>query len=221
MDVLVLLFFILIVFAIYLYTSFVFKKYQKKDIKSSMSGFEVSRNLIDSYGLNDVYITENRSLLYSKYDSNRKVIRLVDDIFNSSSITSCSLSAKEASSCIFYKKNDKQFKIIDKLSPFFNLLIYAGYLVIGIGVLFGHMKTMWIGFYLEMFVFFFYLLTFRYESKLCSFAITMLNKNKIITKKENDMVRDVLNASRYIGFASIVSPIILLGILIVNFGRSK
>ena len=221
MDKIVLLIFIVIILSIYFYTSRIFKKYQKIDIRSLMSGFEVARNLIDSYGFNDVYITENRSLLYSKYDSNRKVIRLSNDIFNSTSVTSCALSAREAVSCILDKKNDKYFKLIDKLSPLFNILIYIGYLVIGIGTLFGHMKTMWIGIYLEMIVFFFYVLTFKYENRLCSFAISILKSNKIITKKENDMIKTVLNASRYINFANIISPIILLVIMIVNFGKSK
>ena len=145
MVIAVLLLILSISIGFYIYIKVTYNKYKKIKIKSNLSGFEVSRKIIDNYDLNNIYITESNNQLISRYDSNRKVIRLTNKVFNNESIVSCAISSIEASHAILDKKNDKLFKIKESLVPIVNILLIAGYLITLIGCFFGHVNTIIIG----------------------------------------------------------------------------
>ena len=221
MDILIILILIIITIGSYIYIEKVYRKYKKEDLKSLKSGFEVSRKIIDNYDLNNIYITESRDALFSYYDSNRKVIKLVREVFSDTSITSCAISAFNASSAIFDKSNNKLFKFRNNFKDLVNIILFLGYLVIAVGTLFGHINTILIGFALEYMVLLFYICTYKLEKDTKERALKELLDNKLITKKELKKVEETLKATSFIYIASIVFPIAKLFKLIVDFGNSN
>ena len=145
MVIAVLLFILLISLIFYIYIQMTYKKYKKVKLKKELSGFEVSRKIIDNYDMNNVYITEARNQLISKYDMDRKVIRLTDKVFNDEKIVSCAISSFEAAHAIQDKKNNQMFIIREKIIPFINILLIVGYLITLFGCFFGHVNTIIVG----------------------------------------------------------------------------
>lgn len=221
MDIVVFLILILITLGSYIKIKIAYKKYKTIDIKKMISGFEVSRKIIDSYDLNNVYITESRINIFSYYDSNRKVIRLVKGVFNDTSITSCAIASTISAYAILDKKNDELYNIRKKITPFLNLLLYVGYIIIASGLLFGHMGTLLVGTCIEFLVLLFHAFTFKIEKSAKEIARNELIKNSIVNKKELEKIEEVLNANSIICFASLVFPIAELIKRIVEYGNSN
>lgn len=195
-------------------------KYKKTKIKKMLSGFEIARSIIDNYELNNIYITESKTIIIDEYDSNRKVIRLKNSIFNGTSVTSCAIAAKEAAHAIQDKKNDKVYNIRKKISPLLTILLYMGYIIIAVGSLFGHFNTIYIGMGLVYIVMIFHIFTIKVEKEASEIAIKELEKQKVLNKIELEKVIDVMNSRNYIYVASIIYPIIEIVKRIIEFGDS-
>lgn len=219
MELIILLIFLTL--STYLNLIVKFRKHRKEQIKSQMSGFEVSRKILDSYDLNNIYITESKQSIQSHYDPEREVIRLVNGVFNDTSISSCAISAVQASYAIQNKRKDKLFLFRRKLMPYIKTLLYIGYFILAIGILFGHMQTIYLGIALEYFVLIFHIATYKIEKDALELAKKELIKEKIITKKELEKVAVVLKSNSFSYIASIVFPIVELFKSIVEFGDSN
>ena len=217
---LVILVFIIFLVSLYAYINIKYSKYSKRKLINGKTGFEISREIIDNYDLNSVYITESREELYSMYDYKRKVIKLVKGVFGDDSLTSCAISAMTASYAILDKRKDKLFTLKKQLEQFLYILIYIGYLIIIIGSIFGHIKTIWLGFGLEIMVVVFHIFTYNVERKAKEIALNELLGNKIIKLKEKKKIIELLNVSSYICIASAAFPIAELLRRIYEFGKS-
>lgn len=221
MDIVVLLVLIIITVGSYVRIKLVYKKHMKTDIKKMMSGFEVSRQIIDEFDLNNIYITESRENIFSHYDPNRKVIRLVKGVFNDTSISSCAIAATTAAYAIQDKKKHKLFNIRKNIAPFLKILLYVGYLIIASGILFGHRATILVGVCLEYTVIIFHILTYKIEKDAKEIAKKELIDQSIITKKELAKIDEVLTANSLINIASIMFPIAELIKKILEYGNSN
>ena len=217
----ILLLFIAISIGFYVYIEITYNKYKKYKLKSNLSGFEVARKIIDNYDLNNIYITESKTELISRYDSNRKVIRLTDKVFNDDTLISCAISSIEASHAVLDKKEDKMFKIKELLSPFIDILLIVGYLISLIGCFFGHINTIVIGLSIICLILLFHFVFYNIEKKSVKIAIIELINNKIISKNESRKIEELLKVTSYTSFASIVFPIIELVKKILVFGDSN
>ena len=220
MIIAVLLFILLISLIFYIYIQITYKKYKKNNLKSGLSGFEVSRKIIDGYDLNNIYITESRTQLISKYDMNRKVIRLTDKVFNDDSLVSCAISSLEATHAIQDKKNNKMFIIRERLIPFIGYLLIAGYLITVFGCFFGHVNTIIAGLSIIDFVLLFHLIFYKVDLSASKIALIELVKNKIINKNEMKKMEELLKVTSYTSFASVFFPIVELVKKIIAFGDS-
>ena len=217
---LVILVFVIFLISLYIYINVTYSKYNKKKLKKGLSGFEVAREIIDAYDLNSVYITESREELYSTYDYKRKVIKLIKGVFSDYSLTSCAIAAMTGAYAIQDKKNDKLFKLKKELEQFLYVLIYIGYIIIILGSVFGHIKTIWLGFGLEITIVLFYMCTYCTEKKAKEIALAELLNNKIISLKEKKRITELLNASSLICVASIAFPVAEILRRVYEFGKS-
>lgn len=221
MIIVVLILFLSISIGYYIYIEVNYKKYKNNKLKNGLSGFEVSRKIIDNYDLNNVYITESKNQLISKYDSNRKVIRLSDKVFNNDDLVSCSISSIEAGHAILDKKNDKLFKIKELITPFINILIIVGYIITLFGCFFGHVNTILVGLLIIDLTLLYNLLLYNVEKKAMKIAIVELVNNKIVSKNELKKIENLLKITSYTSFASIIFPVVELVKKIIVFGDSN
>ena len=221
MSIVVFLIIFGIILSSYIYINVTYKKYSKTKLVKSMNGFEVARTIIDSYDLNNIYITESKDILYSTYDGKRKVIRLIDDVFNDNSLTSCTISAVQGAKAILDKKKDNLFTFKQELEQFVNILLYIGYLIILIGIIFGHLPTIWIGVGVELVILFYHLCTIKVDIDTRNIAYTELINHDIIDKKEAKHIRELLKATLLMSVASIIFPFAELIKRIIIFGNSN
>lgn len=219
MDIVILIVLIISI-GTYIYINVTYNKYSKKDTSKLMSGFEVAREILDAHNLNNIYITESREELYSKYDYKRKVVKLIKGVFSDTSLTSCAIASMNAAYAIQDKKNNKLFKFKKSIEQFVSILLYTSYLITIIGALFGHIQTIWIGFGIALLIMVFHIATYSVEKETKDLAFKELVNNKIINKKEIKRIKKLLDVTSYIEIASIVFPFAELLKRIYEFGRS-
>lgn len=205
----------------YIYIRINYSSLKKIKLKSGLSGFEVGRKILDGYDLNNVYITESKTQLTSRYDINRKVIRLTNKTFDDTSLVSCVVSAMEASHAIQDKKNDKKYQIREKLMPIVRIILIIGYIVTLYGCFFGHVKTITIGLSLIDIILLFHLFFYSVDKKARKISLVELVNNKIIVKNEQKTIKKLLNIASYTSFASIIFPIAELIKRIIEYGDSN
>ena len=197
------------------------KKYNNIELKKDVTGFEIARTILDNNDLINIYITESNNSITSHYDSSREVIRLKNDIFNKKNIVSCAIASREAAHAIQDKRNNKVFVFRKKISSFLDALLYIGYVIIAFGTLFAHLQTIYVGFGLVYFVLLFHLFTINVEKEANSITITEIKKSKLLTNKEINQIKKILEVLTFINLASVVYPLVELSKRIIQFGESN
>ena len=221
MDIILILILILLPLSVSILISVNINKYGKSDTKKSILGFEVARTILDENELENVYITESNEAIMSYYDFRRKVVRLKKEVFNNSNLKSCVISAKEASRAIMDKKKHQLYSIRNSLSTFLNILLYSGYTIIALGTLFGHIRTIYVGFAFVYSVLLFHICTIKIERDTNKLALIEIKNTKLFSTKEIEKIKKILDSLTYIGIASITYPIIELVKRIIQFGDSN
>ena len=205
----------------YIYIKVVYNKFKSIKLKSNMSGFEVSRKILDNYDLNNVYITESKNRIISNYDINRKVIRLADGVFNDESLVSAAISSKEAGHAIQDKKNDKAYQIRERLMQFIYILLIVGYIITLFGCFFGHINTIIAGLLIIDIIILFNYMFYSVEKRAIKIALIELVNSKIIAKSEYKKMDRLLKVTSYTTLAFVAIPVAELIKKIFMFGDSN
>ena len=221
MDLILLLIAFLITLAAQGYITSSYNKYKKVLSKKNISGCEVARMILDSHGLENIYVTETNGILQDHYDPTRKTIKLSNDIFHGTSIASCAVASHEVGHAIQDKENYNFFKIRSMMFPLVNFASYAGYFAIFIGILFGSMNLFWIGIEFEIIILLYQIVTLPVEFDASDRALKELKKHGILTNKELEESKTMLKAAALTYVAGVLSTILQILRLIFIFGNSN
>ena len=198
---------IAIIFLCILFTiiNTVYNKYKDVDNKKKLSGFEVAREILDSHGLDKIYIVEVKSNLSDHYDSDHKVLRLSSDVFHGESLTAAAVAARVAN----YAVQDKEGYTLMKFRSFLNKIItfvnYAAYILFIVGLALQDVSILEMTNYFILLVLAFHLVTLPVEFDVCKRAKKDLDKNDILTKKEMEEVDNVFKVSPYTFIMSMIT----------------
>ena len=216
-------FLILIIFAIpliaQLSVSLNYNKYLTYESKSSLTGFEVARKILDSNGLNNIHIVETPGTLSDHYDPSRKVLRLSHNVFHGTSISSMSIAAHECGHAIQDKDGYVFFKIRSALVPVVNFISYLGYfglLVSLIGGLTGYLK---LSIVILLATVIFQLVTLPVEIDASKRAHNQLEDLTLVYEDEEKGITKVLSAAAMTYIAGLLSSILNLLRLILMLNR--
>ena len=183
----------------------VYNKYKDVDNKKKLSGFEVAREILDSHGLDKIYIVEVKSNLSDHYDSDHKVLRLSSDVFHGESLTAAAVAARVAN----YAEQDKAGYTLMKFRSFLNKIItfvnYAAYILFIVGLALQDVSILEMTNYFILLVLAFHLVTLPVEFDVCKRAKKDLDKNDILTKKEMEEVDNVFKVSPYTFIMSMIT----------------
>ena len=183
----------------------VYNKYKDVDNKKKLSGFEVAREILDSHGLDKIYIVEVKSNLSDHYDSDHKVLRLSSDVFHGESLTAAAVAARVAN----YAVQDKEGYTLMKFRSFLNKIItfvnYAAYILFIVGLALQDVSILEMTNYFILLVLAFHLVTLPVEFDVCKRAKKDLDKNDILTKKELEEVDNVFKVSPYTFIMSMIT----------------
>lgn len=195
---------------LYTLISAVYNKYSDVDNKKKLSGFEVARAILDSHGLDNIYIVEIKTNLNDHYDYGHKVLRLSSDVFHGETLTAAVVASRVASYAVQDKENYSLMKfrsIANKVMTFAN---YIAYILFIVGLCLQDVSILEIANMSIIMVLVFHIVTLPVEFDACKRAKKDLNKNDLLTKKELEDADNVLKVSSYTFIMSIMTCVFAL-----------
>ncbi len=201
-----------------LYINSNYRKYKRRKVQNGLTGCEVAQTILKANGLEDVYVVETRGMLSDHYDPTRKVVRLSKDVFHGSSIASTSVAAHECGHAIQDKVGYAPLRFRSFLIPFVNIGSHLGYLIVVLGLLFGHPNIAWGGVGLLLLLLLFQLVTLPVEFNASKRAGEELQKLQLLSLDEQPESKKMLRSAAYTYVASLANTILQLLRLVMIVG---
>ena len=183
-----------------------YSKYQKQENAKKLTGFDVARQILDSNNLQDILVLETSGYLSDHYDPAKKVIKLSNDIYHGTTISSAAVAAHECGHAIQDKENYKPMRIRSKIVPTVNLFTKIGYLSIIIGALFSY-KLMLLGVILLLSILLFQIITLPVEFNASHRALKQIDNLNLLSNSEQKGAKKVLIAAAFTYVASVLSTL--------------
>lgn len=199
-----------------------YKESKSKKNRRGLSGCEVARKILDSNGLEEVYVVEVAGELSDHYDPSRKVVRLSRDVFHGNSIASLSIAAHECGHALQDKDNYTLMRIRAALVPFVNFVTYLGYFGLIVSIFAGVIGYLKLSIAVLIVVLLFQLVTLPIEFDASKRALEEIKKLSLIEKEETEMSQNMLKAAAMTYVASLISLVIdLLRLVLMLQDRER
>lgn len=190
-------------------------------VKSSRgyTGEETARAILDKNGLYDVRIEMVRGTLSDHYDPRSKVLRLSEDVYRSTSITSVAVAAHECGHAIQHAHGYAPLNLRSSLVPVVNFASNMSWIFIMLGfITTGPLLN--VGILLFSASVLFQIVTLPVEFNASSRALTQLTTLGIVDNREVRQSRQVLQAAALTYVAAAVTSILqLLRLVIIANNR--
>jgi len=197
-----------------------YSKFKKESNKKGITGVEAAQLILSKNGLDNIYVVETNGELTDHYDPSRNVIRLSKDIFHGESIASLAVASHEVGHALQNKDGYSFMKIRSFLAPVVNFVTSAGYIVLILSLVFGALAYVKIGIFIILGTLLFQLVTLPVEFNASKRAQEQLLSLKLIDKKEETSVKEMLSAAAFTYVASVIGSILsLLRLIIMTQNR--
>ncbi|MCQ4726404.1 zinc metallopeptidase [Anaerotignum faecicola] len=203
-----------------------FRKYSNVRNSYGMTGAEAAQRLLNIAGIYDVRIERVGGNLTDHYDPGKKVLRLSDSVYGSTSLAAIGVAAHETGHAVQHAVGYAPLGLRSALVPLTNISSRMAMPMIIIGILLGSQAGSGMGYALVQFgiVLFavavvFALVTLPVEFNASRRAVAMLGDNGILSGSELEPVKKVLSAAALTYVASAAVAIANLLRLVLLFGR--
>ncbi|MEN2984792.1 MAG: zinc metallopeptidase [Dictyoglomaceae bacterium] len=186
-----------------------------------ISGVEAARILLRSLGLYDVKIELTPGSLTDHYDPRTKTLRLSEPVYYSQSISALGVCAHEIGHAIQHAEGYLPLAFRSTLVPVATLGTNMAFPLFFIGFLFGSPSLMNLGILAFSLGVIFYLITLPVELNASKRARELLLSSGMITAREAEGVKAVLNSAAltYLAAAAMALLQLLRLILLANMRR--
>ena len=191
---------------IYLLMYSFFNKLKKNGIKD-LSGFEISRRILDGNSLNSIYIVEVKGLLNDHYDANQKAVRLSTDVFHGENIAAYSVAAFISSYALLDRQNEVFLRIKKMLDPIASLLMYLSYICLILSIFISELFGIAFSFLLLVLLYEFLMIPLNLKARAVTLAEMLKDSN--LKQYESD-INKILNIYILSSIASLVFDLIAL-----------
>ena len=199
-----------------------FNKYSRVSNARGLTGAEAAKNLLKYNGILDVRIERVGGRLTDHYDPRKKVLRLSDAVYSSSSVAAVGVAAHEAGHAVQHAESYGPIALRGTLVPVANVGSMAGPYLALIGLFFDFGLLITIGLLLFSAAVLFYLVTLPVEFNASSRALALLDKSGMLSRGELDGSRKVLKAAATTYVASaLVAVMSLARLLLLTRGRRR
>jgi len=200
-----------------------FNKYRNVGNSKNMTGAEVARFLLKSNGINDVQVLQVGGQLTDHYDPRKKVLRLSDSTYASTSVAAIGVAAHETGHAIQHDVKYGPLVLRSTLVPVANIGSTAGPYVAILGLFLGWSVIINIGLLLFAGAIVFYLITLPVEFNASKRAIACLDSTGILMKDELQSAKKVLNAAAmtYVASALVAVASFLRLLLLAGQRRNR
>ncbi|MDR3333182.1 MAG: zinc metallopeptidase [Synergistaceae bacterium] len=197
-----------------------FAKYSEVHASKGVGAESVARMLLDRFNLKDVKIERVRGQLTDHYDPRSKVLRLSDSVGDSSSIAAIGVAAHEVGHAIQDGTGYAPLHFRNMMVPVASIGSNSAMALFIIGLIMGMGPLMNLGILLFSGAVLFHIVTLPVEFDASSRALKLLSNTGVLSSREIDGARSVLNAAALTYVAATVMAIAqLLRLLILARGR--
>lgn len=199
----------LLVLPIFAYISISIKnaKYKKYEIRSHKSGCEVVNQILEEFGIDDVYVVEVPHSLHDSYDPARKTIKLRTEVFHGETVEAVSIAAHECVHAIQDKENNTLMKIRKVILPTLTLINKVGYITLLLGVLLKANDLLMLTIAILGVCLVFHVLTLPIEYEASNRAKELLEKLKIASQYNIEACESVLSTISLSYVASVLTSL--------------
>ena len=205
-----------------LYASFkvksTFNKYSKFTTSRGLTGAEVARQILRTYGLSHVDVVETDGFLSDHYDPIKKIVKLSREVFNSKSVASIGVAAHETGHAIQHAKAYRPLVLRNAIAPTASIGSNLSWIIIMVGFVFGALGLVKLGIVLFSIVVVFQLITLPVEFNASARAKEILYGQGILTSNELAGVNSVLSAAAMTYVAAAASSIMTLLYFLIRAG---
>ncbi len=184
-----------------------FNKYSRVNSRIGLTAADVTRQILDSNGLNSVSVERVSGNLTDHYDPKSNVIRLSDSVYNSTSVAAIGVAAHEAGHAVQHANNYAPIKLRNMLVPVANLGSSAAPFLIIFGILFSFEPLVMTGIILYSAIALFQLVTLPVEFNASRRAIKTLDSTGVLAHEELSGARRVLSAAALTYVAALITTL--------------
>ncbi len=197
-----------------------FQKYARERILSGMTGAQAAEAILRSRGIHDVRVEHIRGNLTDHYDPSRKVVRLSDSVYSSSSVAAIGVAAHECGHVMQHHEGYAPLNIRTALVPAANIGSRLGIPIIIVGLILGSSPVLVnIGIWVFSIAVLFQIVTLPVEFDASRRALVCIEQYGIVTSDERRKSAKVLKAAAYTYVAAAAASILQLLRLVMLFGK--
>ncbi|MFU2416953.1 zinc metallopeptidase [Peptacetobacter sp. AB800] len=184
--------------------------------RSGYNGQQTAERILAANGIRDVRIVPIRGTLTDHYDPRRKVLRLSEEVYYGTSITSVAVAAHECGHALQHAYGYAPLTIRGAIVPVVNFASSLSWILIFVGLFFSGNNTMLqIGILMFSATVIFQLITLPVEFNASSRALVQLQDLGIVDSGEAKESRKVLSAAAMTYVAAALTAILQLARLLL------
>lgn len=198
-----------------------FSKYSKVINSRGLTGADAANEVLRQNGVDGVRIEHVSGNLSDHYDPRTNVIRLSDDVYNSTSVAAVGVAAHEAGHAVQYAKGYGPIKLRAKIIPACNIGSQLGIPLALIGAVIGFMGLVYVGLALFGLAVLFQVVTLPVEFNASRRAISAINSTALLTKEEASGAKAVLSAAALTYVAAMIQSLLMLLYYVSRFAGRR
>lgn len=184
--------------------------------RSGYNGRQTAERILAANGIRDVRIVPIRGTLTDHYDPRRKVLRLSEEVYYGTSITSVAVAAHECGHALQHAYGYKPLEIRGAIVPVVNFASSLSWILIFLGLfLTGNNTMLQLGILMFSATVIFQLVTLPVEFNASSRALVQLQDLGIVDSGEAKDSRKVLSAAAMTYVAAALTAILQLARLLL------
>ena len=198
-----------------------FSRYSEVRSASCVTADQVSRKLLDKFGLQNVKVERIEGQLTDHYDPRSKVLRLSDAVSGNSSIAAIGVAAHEVGHAIQDKEGYAFLKFRNTIVPVVSIGSTISMPLFFIGLIMGNTSLLNIGILLFCGVLVFHLVTLPVEFDASARALKLLSETGLLARNEIGGAKAVLDAAALTYVAALVMTVLQLVRLLALRGSRR
>jgi len=187
-----------------------FSRYSEVRASSGVTADQVSRVLLDRFGLSNVRVERIQGHLTDHYDPRSKVLRLSDAVTGNSSIAAIGVAAHEVGHAIQDKEGYAFLRFRNSIVPAVNIGSTMSMPLFFIGLIMGSAPLLILGILLFCGVLVFHLVTLPVEFDASARALKLLSETGLLRGSEVGGAKAVLDAAALTYVAALVMTVLQL-----------
>ena len=203
-----------------------FKRYSKQASSRRITGAEAAQRVLSANGVRNVQIERVSGNLTDHYDPKKNVIRLSEEVYDSTSTAAIGVACHEAGHAVQYAKNYSPIKLRAAIIPVTNFGSMLAWPLIMIGLIFTASASLsqtfiYLGIACFSLSLVFQLVTLPVEFNASSRAMAAIDEGNILTAEERKGAKKTLTAAAMTYVVAVIVSLAQLLRLILLFGGRR